>query len=463
MTRPQVWFVACLLILTAAALAIRLPRLGQRPMHGDEANQAVKAGILLETGEYRYDPQEHHGPSLYWLTLPSLWLHGRDELCRDDRNRLPHRAGRLRRGLGAAALGGGGRAGTRAGGPGGTVHGRLARDGLLLPLLHPGDAARLLYAGGAGRRLALRPLEEGPLGDRVRCRRRHDARHEGDLGDLGCGGRSGAGVDVGLDSVARRNVACVSRSSFGPRDHRLSGRRLFRGAWSCTRPSVGTRAARWIRSWPTPRTGAAAARRESTRTRGTIYLELLLAFRPAKGFFWTEGMIVALAAIGGLASLGRNALPVPQRWILPIPGVLHGDADRAVRRDFLQDALVLAELLSRHDSAGGRRRLVPAAAGLAATIRSTATATAAFHRRPATGSSRTAPLRLLAATGAGHPHHRPVDRRRTALEPRMLLAEFPPVRRFAAIRTSTPTPPATSRTWPVRSSGWRRLRPRATT
>ncbi len=58
------------------ALAIRLPDLEDRPLHGDEANQTVKAGILLETGRYVYDPHEHHGPTLYYLTLPSFWLHG---------------------------------------------------------------------------------------------------------------------------------------------------------------------------------------------------------------------------------------------------------------------------------------------------------------------------------------------------------------------------------------------------
>jgi len=56
MKASQILFVAGLLTLTAAALAIRLPRLDQRPMHGDEANQAVKAGILLEAGQLRsYD------------------------------------------------------------------------------------------------------------------------------------------------------------------------------------------------------------------------------------------------------------------------------------------------------------------------------------------------------------------------------------------------------------------------
>ena len=47
-----------------------------RPMHHDEANQAVRFGRLLETGEYRYDRRDHHGPTLYYLTLPVAWLRG---------------------------------------------------------------------------------------------------------------------------------------------------------------------------------------------------------------------------------------------------------------------------------------------------------------------------------------------------------------------------------------------------
>ena len=45
-------------------------------MHHDEANQAVKFGALLETGAYQYDRNDHHGPTLYYLTLPSAWLRG---------------------------------------------------------------------------------------------------------------------------------------------------------------------------------------------------------------------------------------------------------------------------------------------------------------------------------------------------------------------------------------------------
>jgi len=55
-------------LVVLGALLFRLPGLGLRPIHHDEANQAMKFGRLLETGEYRYDPADHHGPSLYYLT-----------------------------------------------------------------------------------------------------------------------------------------------------------------------------------------------------------------------------------------------------------------------------------------------------------------------------------------------------------------------------------------------------------
>jgi uncharacterized protein (TIGR03663 family) len=45
-------------------------------MHADEAVHADKFGTLLEGGGYTYDPSEYHGPTLYYLTLPSAWLQG---------------------------------------------------------------------------------------------------------------------------------------------------------------------------------------------------------------------------------------------------------------------------------------------------------------------------------------------------------------------------------------------------
>jgi uncharacterized protein (TIGR03663 family) len=61
---------ASALVILAIALAVRLPALDRRPMHGDEANQAVRTGLLLEKGTYHYDPADHHGPVLYFAALP---------------------------------------------------------------------------------------------------------------------------------------------------------------------------------------------------------------------------------------------------------------------------------------------------------------------------------------------------------------------------------------------------------
>ena len=57
-------------------------------MHHDEANQAVKFGALLERGEYRYDAHDHHGPTLYYLTLPAAWLRGQTTLASLDERTL---------------------------------------------------------------------------------------------------------------------------------------------------------------------------------------------------------------------------------------------------------------------------------------------------------------------------------------------------------------------------------------
>jgi len=62
------WYLVGILFAFCVAAAFRFPLLDKRPMHGDEANQAYRTGQLLETGRYRYDPHEHHGPTLYYLT-----------------------------------------------------------------------------------------------------------------------------------------------------------------------------------------------------------------------------------------------------------------------------------------------------------------------------------------------------------------------------------------------------------
>jgi uncharacterized protein (TIGR03663 family) len=86
MTRASA--AACVVLALLAGLALRLARLDVRPMHHDEANQGVKFGALLERGEYRYDAHDHHGPTLYFLTLPSAWLSGRSTLASIDERTL---------------------------------------------------------------------------------------------------------------------------------------------------------------------------------------------------------------------------------------------------------------------------------------------------------------------------------------------------------------------------------------
>jgi uncharacterized protein (TIGR03663 family) len=74
-------FTFVMLLLAIGAFAFRQPSLGNRPMHGDEAVHAFKFRELWEHGVYRYDPNEFHGPTLYYAALPSVWLHGRRDFA----------------------------------------------------------------------------------------------------------------------------------------------------------------------------------------------------------------------------------------------------------------------------------------------------------------------------------------------------------------------------------------------
>jgi len=67
MSRQHV--LPALLLAFILGLALRAPELGERPLHNDEAVNGIKFGQLWEQGKYRYDPNEHHGPTLYYATL----------------------------------------------------------------------------------------------------------------------------------------------------------------------------------------------------------------------------------------------------------------------------------------------------------------------------------------------------------------------------------------------------------
>jgi uncharacterized protein (TIGR03663 family) len=79
---------AIFVALSLFALAVRLPRLGERPMHTDEAVNGYITGQLLAGEKYRYDPQDRHGPILYLLAKPVAQLCGAKNLADLTENEL---------------------------------------------------------------------------------------------------------------------------------------------------------------------------------------------------------------------------------------------------------------------------------------------------------------------------------------------------------------------------------------
>ena len=60
---------AIAVLLACISLGLWSLSLDQRPLHNDEAVNGIKFSQLWEHGGYKYDPNEHHGPSLYYATL----------------------------------------------------------------------------------------------------------------------------------------------------------------------------------------------------------------------------------------------------------------------------------------------------------------------------------------------------------------------------------------------------------
>ena len=70
------WFAPGLLLIVGLALALRLPQLDRRPMHNDEGVNAMRFRSLWINNAYRYDPNEFHGPTLEYSTIPTAWISG---------------------------------------------------------------------------------------------------------------------------------------------------------------------------------------------------------------------------------------------------------------------------------------------------------------------------------------------------------------------------------------------------
>jgi len=82
------WATFLFFVALLVGAALRLPDLGNRPMHNDEAVNAIKFGALWERGEYRYDPHEYHGPTLHYLTAVLCGITGAPAFEKLDETRL---------------------------------------------------------------------------------------------------------------------------------------------------------------------------------------------------------------------------------------------------------------------------------------------------------------------------------------------------------------------------------------
>src|SRR5687768_13133399 len=94
--------IIAVVVIAAAALAFRLPKLTVRPLHNDEAVNTIKYKELHETGRFKYDPHEYHGPTLYYLTAPMVWLSGAKTFA--DSTETPYRLVPLIFGIGLILL-----------------------------------------------------------------------------------------------------------------------------------------------------------------------------------------------------------------------------------------------------------------------------------------------------------------------------------------------------------------------
>ncbi len=64
----KLWLVACS-IITAIAAFLRFYNLELKPLHHDEGVNGFFLTTLFREGVYKYDPQNYHGPDLYYFAL----------------------------------------------------------------------------------------------------------------------------------------------------------------------------------------------------------------------------------------------------------------------------------------------------------------------------------------------------------------------------------------------------------
>lgn len=69
------WRAGCLLVMVVT-IGLRFYHLSLKPFHHDEGVNGFFLINLFRSGVYKYDPQNYHGPTLYFFTLASSYLFG---------------------------------------------------------------------------------------------------------------------------------------------------------------------------------------------------------------------------------------------------------------------------------------------------------------------------------------------------------------------------------------------------
>ncbi|HPD15638.1 MAG TPA: TIGR03663 family protein [Planctomycetota bacterium] len=307
--------VALILAVAAGALAFRLPRLALRPLHCDEAVEAVKTGILFDTGVYRYDPHEYHGPTLHYATVPFLWLSGARSFA--DSSETTYRLVSVTFGV-----------------------------GLILLLLLVGDGLGWPAAAVAGALLAISPAM-------VFYHRYYI--HEPLLvfftaGAIGAGWRYARSGRLGWALAAGACLALMHATketcvlAFAAMGLALAAKLAWRKLWGETIDLRGLLKARhlalaaaaaiavsvtlfssFFTHWRGPLDSILTYKSYLTRSGGAgahdhpwhYYLGTLAYARYGRGAWWSEGLILALALVGFVAALwprrsGERLTPLPR-------------------------------------------------------------------------------------------------------------------------------------------------------
>ncbi len=317
MNRARLLFAVAMLAILAVAAVLRLPRLDLRPMHADEANQAVRTAKLYQTGEYQYDATDHHGPSLYWLTLPSLAASGVKSLA--DSKEVQYRIVPALFGLGLIGLL------------------LLLTDGLgrtavaaaaLLTAISPAmvfysryyiQETLLLFFTLAALGCGWRYVQSRRLGWMLATGAAVGMMHA--TKETWVLSASAALAAGGLTWVwsrqsSRRTRAVVQQRHTACAYYSLPIAHVSAATFVAVVVAVALLSGfgkDWHTPWDSIRAYANYVHRGSELGEHSepwyYYLQILFAHRPAKGFFWSEGLIAVLAIVGGLRSLSGIAKP----------------------------------------------------------------------------------------------------------------------------------------------------------